>query len=222
MKRKATLKWFTLVEMIIVIVIIWILAVVLVESYLRISKTALRIEQEKNISEESLILTQVFQAISDEATIDYEIYSGNNINLKELSWFTNILYLTWGQWSWTSIYTSWYCLDLDRNFVEGDDWSVEQLIQNYTGCYLVLKQWNNETKLTTPWKVVISSVKFKVIPYDSDENYFTWAVVWDDIVMNDVHQPGFWIFIHLYAPFYQPTGLNKIDLPLQLFFNLNL
>jgi hypothetical protein len=46
----------------------------LIESYLTISKTALRIEQEKNISEESLILTQIFQAISDEATIDYERY----------------------------------------------------------------------------------------------------------------------------------------------------
>lgn len=220
MKKKATLKWFTLVEMIIVIVIIWILAVVLVESYLRISKTALRIEQEKNISEESLILTQVFQAISDEATIDYETYSGDLITS---SWFTETLYLTWGQWSWTSIYTTWEkCLDLDKNFEEiGEDWNVTQLIQDFTGCYLALKQWDNETMLTTPWKVIISSVMFKVIPYDSDENYFTWADE-SDIVMNDVHQPGFWMFIHLYAPFYQPTGLNKIDLPLQLFFNLNL
>jgi type II secretory pathway pseudopilin PulG len=67
--------------MLIVIVIVGILAVVLVESYITISKTALRVEQEKNLSEESLILTQVFQAISDEATIDYEAYSGNDINL---------------------------------------------------------------------------------------------------------------------------------------------
>jgi hypothetical protein len=35
----------------------------------------LKVEQEKNLSEESLILTQIFQAISDEATIDYEQYS---------------------------------------------------------------------------------------------------------------------------------------------------
>jgi hypothetical protein len=55
------------------------------ESYITISRTALRIEQEKNISEESLILTQVFQAISDEATIDYDAYSGNSINLSTTS-----------------------------------------------------------------------------------------------------------------------------------------
>ena len=223
MKRKATLKWFTLIEMLIVIVIIWILAVVLLESYITISKTALRIEQEKNISEESLILTQIFQAISDEATIDYETYSGDsNQNLKSSSWFTNILYLTW--WSWTSIYTTGEnCLDLDKNFESDEEWNITQSIQDFTGCYLAMKQWEDseETHLTTPWKVVISSAMFKVIPYDSDENYFTWANEWG-IVMNDVHQPGFWMFIHLYAPLYQPTGVNKIDLPLQLFFNLNL
>jgi type II secretory pathway pseudopilin PulG len=66
-----------------VIVIIGILAVVLIEAYLTISKTALRIEQEKNLSEESLVLTQIFQAISDEATIDYAMYKEEGIDLQD-------------------------------------------------------------------------------------------------------------------------------------------
>ncbi|MBO7505446.1 type II secretion system protein [bacterium] len=66
-----------MVEMLIVMVIIGILAVVLTECYITVSKVALRVEQEKNLSEESLILTQVFQAISDEATIDYDKYASN-------------------------------------------------------------------------------------------------------------------------------------------------
>ncbi len=221
--KKTALKWFTLIEMLIVIIIIWILAVVLTESYITISKTALRIEQEKNLSEESLILTQVFQAISDEATIDYDKYwstlSGSN-------WFTWTLYLTWWQWSWTSIYTSWgdNCLELDNNFPVNSDWTYpnvsERIQKALTWCELVLKQWENITSLIPSWKVITSKVMFKIIPYDSDENYFTW----DDqrIVLNDVHQPWFWMFIHLYAPLYQPIWTNKVDLPLQLFFNLNL
>jgi 5-bromo-4-chloroindolyl phosphate hydrolysis protein len=56
-------------------VIVGILAVVLTESYITISKMALKIEQEKNISEESLVLTQIFQSISDEATINYKEYN---------------------------------------------------------------------------------------------------------------------------------------------------
>lgn len=219
------LKWFTLLEMMIVMVIIWILAVVLTEAYTTISRTALKIEQEKNLSEESLILTQVFQAISDEATIDYDAYSDNNdINLTETSWFTKILYLTWWQWSWTSIYTTWEdCLDLDNDFLNDDGTylDVSERIQNaLSGCELILEQWEEKTSLISNWKVITSKVMFKVIPYDSDENYFSSSD--DEWIINKVHQPAFWMFIHLYAPFYQPTGTNKIDQSLQLFFNLKL
>jgi len=91
MIKKTKLKWFTLIEMLIVMVIIWILAVVLTESYINISKTALRIEQEKNISEESLILTQIFQSIADETTIDYSQY--NVSDLKSKNWYVDTLYL---------------------------------------------------------------------------------------------------------------------------------
>ena len=220
MKRKTAIKWFTLLEMMIVIVIVWILAVVLTESYITISRTALRIKQEKNISEESLVLTQIFQSVADEATIDYEKYWSK---LQNSNWFTWTLYLTWWQWSWTSIYTTGDCLDLDKNFEPDEDGNISQSILDYTGCYLAMKQWeeNEETQLTIPWNVVISKVVFRIIPFDSDENYFTWEET-NKIVINDVHQPAFWMFIHLYAPLYQPTWTNKIDLPLQLFFNLNL
>lgn len=226
MKSKIKLKWFTLIEMLIVIFIIWILSVVLVESYLTISKTALKIEQEKNLSEEALILTQTFQAISDEATIDYEAYSGADEDLVASSWFTNILFLTWWQWSWTSIYTTWEnCLFLDQNFLANEDWSYPDYSKSIqdalSWCDLVLEQWGETTSLVPNWKVVVSEVKFRVIPYDSYKNYYDKAVDgWN--ILNNVHQPAFWMFIHLYAPLYQPTWTNKIDQPLQLFFNLKL
>ena len=197
-------------------VIIWILSVVLIEAYLTISRTALRVEQEKNISEESLILTQIFQAMSDEATIDYEAYSGSN--LSGSNWYTWTLYLTWwNSWSWTSIYTTWNCLELEWNF-DSEDGETKN-IQDYSWCYLAMKQWESweEIRLTSQ-KVVVSEAMFRIIPYDSAKNYFNEA--WNDIVINDIHQPAFWMFIHLYAPLYQPTWTNKIDLPLQLFFNL--
>lgn len=76
------------------------------------------------------------------------------------------------------------------------------------------------TQLTTPGKVITSKVMFKIIPYDTDEAYFTDAS--NNTIVNDLHQPAFWMFIHLYATLYQPTGTNKIDQPLQLFFNLKL
>ena len=217
MIKKTKIKWFTLLEMIIVITIMWILSVVLVESYITISKTALRVEQEKNISEESLVLTQILQSIADEATIDYEKYSWE---LEDSQWFTNFLYLTWKQRTWASIYTTGNCLDLNWDFEANSEWNYpdfSELIQNNSWCKLVLEQDGNITPLTAPWKVIISDAKFRIIPYNSDENYF--KKEW--IAMNNVHQPAFWLFIHLYAPLYQPVWINKIDQPLQLFFNLN-
>ena len=212
MREKTKLKWFTLIEMLIVMIIIWILAVVLTESYLTISRVALRVEQQKNLSEESLVLTQIFQAISDEATIDYEAYSNNHINLAATAWFTDILYLTWEQRSWTSIYTYGNCLKLDQIL------NNDESIQNYSWCELILEQ-NGKTSLVSPWKVILSESVFRIIPYNSDDYYFKNS--WTDIITN-LHQPAFWMFTHLYAPVYQPTWTNKIDQPLQLFFNLNL
>jgi hypothetical protein len=165
-----------------------------------------------------LILTQIFQAISDEATIDYEAYSSHGINLWNNSWFTDVLYLTWWQRSWTKISTTGNCLDLDDNFVLDENWVVDKSIWDYADCSLILEQETDRTQLTTPWKVVISKVMFKIVPYDTDENYSDA----DWIIVNNLHQPAFWMFIHLYAPLYQPVWTNKIDQPLQLFFNLKL
>ncbi len=224
MNRKTKLKWFTLVEMLIVMVIVGILAVVLTESYITISKVALRVEQEKNISEESLILTQIFQSIADEATIDYDKYQ----ILNENDWFTDTLYLTWGQRFGTSIYTTGWCLELDWNFPANEDGTYpdySETIQNATWCALVLSKETEGgepsiTQLTTPGKVITSKVMFRIIPYDTDENYFSDEN--GENIVNNLHQPAFWMFIHLYAMLYQPTGTNKIDQPLQLFFNLKL
>lgn len=198
-------------------VIIGILAIVLTESYIRVSRVALKVEQEKNISEESLILTQVFQAISDEATIDYEKY---NNTLSGSNWFTEVLYLTWWQWSGVSIYTTGSCLDLNDNFEIDEDWGLNKDIWDYAKCSLILKQNNETIPITTPWKVVISKVMFRIIPYNSDEYYFEHGS--DGGIVNNLHQPAFWMFVHLYAPLYQPVWTNKIDQPLQIFFNLKL
>jgi len=102
MKAKA----FTLVETILVLVIIGILAGVLIQSYLTVSKIAFKVEQEKNLSEEALMITQMFQSIAETATIDYDRYRKEGINLSGSRGFTNILYLTGGQRTGTSISSS--------------------------------------------------------------------------------------------------------------------
>ena len=227
MIKKTKLKWFTLIEMLIVMVIIWILAVVLTESYINISKTALRIEQEKNISEESLILTQIFQSIADETTIDYDEYNVNDLESK--GWYVDKLFLKWWEWESYSIYTEWNCLELEWNFKLNEDGSIQTDeewnipdITDFSDCKLVLENKDGgKSILNSSWKVVVSKIRFRIIPYDTDQNYFDNASE-GSIVINNIHQPAFWMFIHLYSPLYQPKWTNNVHQPLQSFFNLNL
>jgi prepilin-type N-terminal cleavage/methylation domain-containing protein len=216
-------KAFTLLETLITLVIIGILAVVLTESYLTISKIAFKIEQEKNLTEEALMLTQIFQSITEEATIDYERYNGS---LASTSGFTDILYLTGGQRTGTEIYSvpkGEGCLPLEGEFQPKEDGTYDNpsdtMFEN-SGCQLILQQNGIETPLLATNKLIPSQVKFKIIPFDSETTYFGDAND-GEILINAIAKPGVRMFIHLYSPFYQPIGFNNIDQPLQLFFNLN-
>ncbi|MDR0369692.1 MAG: type II secretion system GspH family protein [Candidatus Peribacteria bacterium] len=218
MKTKA----FTLIETMIVLVIIGILATVLLQSYMTITKIAFTVEQEKNLSEESLLLTQMIQSITDTATIDYERYKNEGPNLKSTNGYTEILYLTGGQRTGTSISFSGECLPLEGAFETKDGMYPDsaELLYTYSGCQIILASPDGKkTPLIVTNKLITSKVEFKVIPFDSEEHYFFNSDTTN--VTNEIAKPGFWMFIHLYSPFYQPIGSNKIDLPLQLFFNLN-
>ena len=203
-------------------VIIWILAVVLTESYITISKTALRIEQEKNISEEALVLTQIFQSIADETTIDYSGY--NNNELESNSWYYDVLYLKWSEWITYKIYTTGNCLELEWNFEFDDDgnekpdenWEFKD-IGEYQDCKLILEDNDGDTVLNTSGKVIVSKAKFRIIPYYSNKYYFDSG---EETIVDKLHQPAFWMFIHLYSPLYQAKWAIKTNQTLQLFFNL--
>ncbi|GHV25578.1 hypothetical protein FACS1894176_04390 [Bacteroidia bacterium] len=216
-------KAFTLAETMIVLVIIGILAVVLTQSYLTISKIAFTIEQEKNLSEEALMLTQMIQSITEDATIDYDKYQGK---LADTKGFTDTLYLTGELRSGTTISITGNCLPLEGGF-QNEEEDPADLIRENSGCQLILTGPNG---IITPLiasngdnfkRIIISKVLFRVIPFDSEANYFSQELGENKTRVNDVAKPGFRMFLHLYSPFYQPIGQNQIDQPLQLFFNLN-
>jgi hypothetical protein len=101
---------------------------------------------------------------------------------------------------------------------------AEQLFL-HSGCNLYLQREGQEkvpliaSNSDVVKNVVPSQVSFRIIPFDSENNYFSAAET--TLHLNDVAKPGVWVFLHLYSPFYQPLGQNQIDQPLQLFFNLN-
>ncbi|MDR0282787.1 MAG: hypothetical protein LBI53_05940 [Candidatus Peribacteria bacterium] len=130
----------------------------------------------------------------------------------------------------TKIYSTGDCLDLEGEFVDITQ-NPYEILQAHSGCQLILEQSDGKkisllatnTELKTS-KVRASKTLFKIIPYDSEKSYYGGTTASDysyDYVINELAKPGFWMFIHLYSPFYQPVGTNNVHQPLQLFFNLN-
>ncbi len=79
-----------------------------------VSKVTFAIEQKKILTEESLMLTQLFDSLVQDAEIDYDKYAGK---LRETKGFTDILYLTGKIRSGAMIYSSGeHCLDLEGAF----------------------------------------------------------------------------------------------------------
>ena len=208
-------KAFTLMETLIVLVIIGILSVSLIRSYTLISELSFEIEQEKQMQEESLVLLQTLQSLADEASIDYQAYINNNWNLTWKNGITDILYLTGGMYTGTVLYTTWNCLTWTLTW---DDFA--DLLYNNSWCQLVMKKDDRETPLLNNQWFITSQATFKILPFDSIKNIYTnW--VWNDDIYQAIRSPSFTISLHWYSKFYEPTGRNKIDLPLTLFFNTN-
>ena len=98
MKKSA----FTLVEILIVVVLFGLLSGIILKTYTTITKVAFRMEQDKELAKETLILSQVLQNIAAEATIDYSKYT----DLKSKKGITDTLYLTGGQRTGTQLFST--------------------------------------------------------------------------------------------------------------------
>lgn len=200
-------KAFTLFETLIVIFIVGVLSVSLIEAYTLIWNLSFEIEQDKNLTEESMIFQQTMQTISENSTIDFEKYGHT---LSGSSWITGVLYLTWGDYQGVSIYSTWNCDFRDFSHLSDLSW-----------CQFVMNKNDHEIPLIDTSKVFISQVQFKIMPFDSLAYYY----YDDDIPMegyeliNSLNKPSFTLSLHFYSPFCQ--SWNNMDIPLEIFFNTN-
>ena len=216
MKRKA----FTLVEILIVLVIFWMLSGIMLRTYSTISQVSFRIGQDKELAKESLILSQVLDNIAQTATIDYERYENEMIDLSkdEVRWFTDYLYLTWDIWTWTALYTTWDCES--SSWLYNEDYIRPEITKP---CRFVLKKWDNWPEIVLlwdsenwSWEYLVSRIKFRVVPYDTSKNII------NNMVNNYAPwQPAFWAIGAIYSKFYNPKRRSTSSiLPIQLFYGL--
>lgn len=198
MKNK---KAFTLIEIVLVTLILGILTGVLFKTYITISQISFRVEQQKHVNQELLFVSETLQNLANRNEIDYEMYE----NLNDTKWFTDFLYLS-GEDGNIKIYSSWTCLQ--------DDFSEDNF------CSLFLdKNWESIDLISN--NVQTSKVRFKIIPYADNQSYLDDAYLCQSNYLACLNAQGFWIFLQLYAKWYNPSNWStNVSLFIQQFFNI--
>jgi prepilin-type N-terminal cleavage/methylation domain-containing protein len=67
-------KAFTLIELLIVICILSLLVFVLFKAYNTVSEVSFRVEQQRKVNEEVLLLSEIVQNFANRNSIDFEKY----------------------------------------------------------------------------------------------------------------------------------------------------
>jgi prepilin-type N-terminal cleavage/methylation domain-containing protein len=197
-------RWFTLIELIIVMVIIGILSVILLRTYTWISQIVFRVQQTRNVHQEVLQVSQIVQNFADNDMVDFSQYTW----LATTQWLTSVLYLK-GRDGSLSFYVTGECAS---PMISGN------LILTWR-CYIAMVQSWELIQLTDPNKVNIRNLVFKIIPFASESAYLSWTAYCEkDDYLHCIHKPWFRILFDAYSINYGTQWTNKVYIPFQLFY----
>ena len=239
MKNKA----FTLVEILIVVWLFWLLSGIILQTYTTISRISYRIQQEKEIAKEALVLTQVLENLAQTTTINYSEYSYSD--LQSSGGMVSELHLKDEKNQGITINTTGDCFQAselrEQKQLELLPVEKEKTLKNIrnSNCKLILekdwekitlldsKKFNNREEITLldSKKFNISQAQFKIIPFISNQElqniYASERKNTDIKELPPAGKPGFWLFITLTSKHYTPSQRsNNVVLPLQTFVSL--
>ncbi len=189
---------FTLIEILIAIVIVWLLITILFRSYRTMIDISVRVENEKAVQQELLYLNQAMQSLADRYTVDYDQYDAGA--LLDSQGMVDILHLVSEDGEQASIQTEWNCYGSD---IETEE-HILSLREKETPCQLVIEQdWSEATAMPSPKLVRLSHVAFKITPYISNQQLLYSGIVADQEQAYTLLQyPWFWLFGRMYHRLY--------------------
>ena len=201
------------------------LAGIIIKTYTTISQVSFRLQQEKEIAKEALVLSQVLDNLAQSTTIDYEKYQSSDLVAN--NGVVDTLYLSGddGKYQISSINT---CLSTQELYEQAE--KSESKTENQkegSPCQLsftgTTKDWKTSHLLLDGKNFKLSKIQFKIIP-------FIWKSALKDKLQSENPdlsklpqdwKPAFWILGTLYSHYYNPNKwTNNISLPLQFFFSL--
>ena len=225
MKNKA----FTLVEILIVVWLFWLLSGIILQTYTTISRISYRIQQEKEIAKEALVLTQVLENLAQTTTINDSKYRYSD--LQSSGGMVSELHLKDENNQGITINTTGTCFQASQlreqkqlELLPVENEETLKTIRN-SNCKLILeKNWETITLLDSK-KFNISQAQFKIIPFISNQDLQKiYEIENQDSNIKELPpagKPGFWLFITLTSKHYTPSQRsNNVVLPLQTFVSL--
>lgn len=225
MKNKA----FTLVEILIVVWLFWLLSGIILQTYTTISRISYRIQQEKEIAKEALVLTQVLENLAQTTTINDSKYRYSD--LQSSGGMVSELHLKDENNQGITINTTGTCFQASQlreqkqlELLPVENEETLKTIRN-SNCKLILeKNWETITLLDSK-KFNISQAQFKIIPFISNQDLQKiYEIEKQDSNISKLPpagKPGFWLFITLTSKHYTPSQRsNNVVLPLQTFVSL--
>ena len=202
-------KAFTLIELLIVICILGILTFVLFSAYKKVSEISFRIEQQRKINEELLLMSEILQNFANRNSIDFGKYVGDE-SLINQEGFSYNLYLSWEDWQ-LKIYATWNCVEY---------WKIPESsnLEGWCAFYLE-KDGHSPIKLTND-SVYFTRAKFKIIPY-SDQYFSSSNDLCQTNYLACINDVWFWLFTDIYPRAYNESiWSNNIHVLVQHFFNI--
>lgn len=200
--------WFTLIELLISISIISILIVILFRAYNTISQVTFRSQQEKNIQQEMIRISQILQNISDNHSIDFEKYNWELNNNESL-------FLSWKLWK-ISINSTWICRSNNPEIT----WFNQDEKDNPCQLIITNQDWSI-SEITTTSESFISKPYFTIVPTEPNQQIISTSDQdWPPPFLK-IRQPGFQVNFSIYTPLYQKWDRIKMShILFQQFFNL--
>ena len=216
-------NWFTLAEILIVVILFWMLAGIIIKTYTTISQVSFRLQQEKEIAKEALVLSQVLDNLAQSTTIDYGKYQSSDLVAN--NGVVDTLYLKGDNGDEYQISSINTCLTDQELYEQAEKSELKTENQKEeVPCQLLLtssnQDWETTHLLLDGKNFKLSKMQFKIIP-------FIWRAKLKEKLETDASEtpkdwkPAFWILGTLYSHYYNPNKwTNNISLPLQFFFSL--
>lgn len=206
-------KWFTLVEVLISTIIIWLLFMLIFKVFDTLSDISVRVEGERQMQNELLYITETLQTLADNYNIDYDTYRADgDIDLFGQQGMVHELHLINAEAETVTIATSWDCYQGD---IETPD-HIQHM--RSTDCILTLEKGDHITQLTDPNIVDMSHVAFKLVPYDSNERLLYSGSA--DNPYERIQYPWFWLFARMYHKIFGKDRTTNVKQGIHQYFTV--